>query len=73
MVQNSSNAQLVEGRYADGYGRPDRGRRYYIVECHTCHVALNSGHHYREDERHHAEALAARHTCAVRTDAEAGR
>ena len=62
-MDQNSNAQIVERRYRDGYGRPDRGRRYYIVKCHACHTVLNSGHHYQDGERRLAEATAARHTC----------
>jgi hypothetical protein len=61
-----NNAKLEQHVYRDGYGRTELDRPFYIVVCDTCHIALNSGHHYRESHKHHAEALAATHTCEDR-------
>lgn len=47
-------AEVVERRYVST-------RRFFTVECVECGVVLNSGHHYREQDRDHAEALADQH------------
>lgn len=44
---------------------------FWIVRCdHPSHgpIALNSGHHYRENVKHHAEALAAEHNAEHERD-----
>jgi len=56
-------AVLKEHRYTSG-------RRFYIVECDECHAALNSGHHYDDVHRHHAERLATVHNVTVHTTPE---
>lgn len=55
-----AGAYLAEHAY-DSFPKPVP---FWIVRCdHPDHgpIALNSGHHYRERDRHHAEALAAKH------------
>lgn len=37
------------------------GRPFFTVECDECNVVLNSGHHYTEINRRHAEALVFEH------------
>lgn len=58
-------AHLVDSAYRDGYGRSHLDVRFCIVQCDTCGIVLNSGHHYTDDNRHHAEVLARVHTDAV--------
>jgi hypothetical protein len=45
--------------------RPEFDEPYYIVTCQPCLVALNSGHQYSDETRHHAYALAAQHNAEV--------
>lgn len=50
----ATTARLVRHEYSSG-------RAFWTVECQSCLVSLNSGHHYQEPNLPHAEALAARH------------
>ena len=43
------------------------GKRFCTVECDDCLTVLNSGHHYTDENRHHAETLAARHNAEFHT------
>jgi hypothetical protein len=53
-MTNTQHAAPVERHYTSG-------RRFWTVECGTCLIVLNSGHHYGEGDLHHAEKLAAIH------------
>ena len=54
----AQNAELIERHYSSG-------KTYYIVECYSCHIVLNSGHHYTFENVHHAEALVLNHNTNV--------
>lgn len=58
------NAYLEQHTYPDGYGRTHLDRPFWIARCdHPAHgpIVLNSGHHYTEKVKHHAERLIAEH------------
>ncbi len=57
------NAQPVLYTYHDGYGRPDFDRPFFMVECNTCNIVLNSGHHYSNKSL--ADQLADEHNTEV--------
>lgn len=57
-------AYLTEHVYPDGYGRTHLDKPFWIAQCdHPDHgpIALNSGSHYTETAKHHAERLIADH------------
>lgn len=49
------------GAYLHQHHYHASGVRYVTVQCDDCLVVLNSGHHYDDDARHHAQALADEH------------
>ena len=61
------NAHLVEHSYSI------TRRPFVTVECLTCLVVLNSGHHYVQEHRHHAERLRDEHNARRHEAAYAAR
>lgn len=60
-------ARLVDHTHKVGYDQCIVGRRCCFVQCDECGdagIALNSGHHYGDEYRPHAERLAAEHNAA---------
>lgn len=60
-MTTARTARLVDSYYRDGYGRAHLDQRFCTVQCDACGIVLNSGHHYTDDARHFAEALADEH------------
>jgi hypothetical protein len=58
-----NNAFLNEHTYSSG-------TKFWTVDCNTCNVSLNSGHHYLPETLHHGETLRAQHVCDVTFRAE---
>jgi hypothetical protein len=59
----TNNAFLNEHTYSSG-------TKFWTVDCNTCNVSLNSGHHYEERHIHQAELLRSQHRCDVVFQAE---
>ena len=53
--RQTMSAALVQRKYNS------TGTAFFTVECRECFTVLNSGHHYLQDGKVHAERLAAEH------------
>lgn len=63
MTHSYEHARIVDHTYHSS------GRRFYTVQCDTCGIVLNSGHHYVEGLAHLADELAERHNAEVHAPA----